>query len=400
MIFKNKNINQLNIHAALLVLSQNLVQVFGAIFFLQRGFDPSIVLGGWALIYFFRLILRPLAYKFIRFIGIREAAILGTLLYSCISIFLPMVNYPNWLFVGFLLYYAICELIYWFAYHTYFSILSDGFHRGREVCARESLMMLAGAFAPALGGILIQYIGFLFAGIIAACLTLVAAIPLLYLPDVKIGSKVKMRTVIKNVGGFGFKLWFGWAIMFYMFSFVWSIILFYLVGSYSLFGGMLTLEILFSVMILNLVGNLIDRGAHMKVLKISVTMIAFVVFLRVFVVNSLSLVIVAQFLSALSMAIFRPILITSFYSRLKQSKNQLGFALFAEWGWDVGAVVSLSTAAVLYYSGFPFVYLMLISIVGLLMCYYMLSNNIKDGSMQYNFSSLTYKIKSIFIHHK
>lgn len=286
MNFINKNINQLNLHSALLVLGQNLVQVFGAVYFLNKGFEPFQVLGGWALLNLFRMILRPGAHRVIRRIGLRKAIFLGTLLFAGLSFFLPLVAEPNWLFILFLLYFAICDITYWFSYHAYFSILSDGNHRGSEVCSREVLMMLAGAFAPVLGGVMIQQISFLFAATIASCLILVAALILLTMPDVKIKTSYKNITTFGRTAGLGFRLWFGWAVFYYMFSFIWSIVLFYLSGSYSLFGGLLTLEILFSVMILANVGSLIDHKKYSKLFGFSINILLIVVLFRSFIVDT------------------------------------------------------------------------------------------------------------------
>ena len=401
MSFKNENINQLNLHSVLLALGQNLVQVFGVVYFLQKGFEPHLVVGGWALLNLFRFILRPFIYKIIRSLGIKKSVFLGTFLFAGVSLIVPFVTTPDLFFVGFILYFAICDLTYWFSYHAFFSLLSDGQHRGSEVCVRETMLKLAGAFAPALGGILIQYTSFFFAGLIAALLTVAATFLLLDLPEIKIKKDLKIRQVLKVVEKDGFKLWFGWAVLFYMFSFIWSIVLFYLSGSFSLFGGMLTLEILFSVVTLTIMGKLIDHKKHSLILKLAVLVLVFVILFRAIWVNTLVLVVVSQIFTSIAMSIFRPVLITSFYTKLKQSKYPLGFMLLSEWGWDIGSFLSLLSAAILIYFGVSFAHVMLLSFPGLLLCYYLLTKNIDKKAIS-KLNSIVHRnsLHSLPVHHR
>jgi MFS family permease len=314
-------------------------------------------------------LLRPIAFRIISRIGLRKGAIIGTFLYSGLGLIMSFIHAPDYLFVSFLAYFALCDVFYWFSYHTYFSILSDGHHRGQEVCARETLLVIAGAFAPALGGLLIQYIGFLSAGVIAGLATLTAAYPLFLTPEVKLGKQMSFKAAFLENGHVGFKLWMGWSILYHMFPFAWAIIIFYLAGSFSLFGGLLSLEVVFSAMVLTIVGRLIDRHRQSSILAVSVPLIIITALFRIYLVDTIYLIIVSDFMMAFAIALYKPILITNFYSYCKTSRNHLWYMLFGEWGWDVGAMLSLSAASLLLAHGTSLRSLIFLSFVGLAITY-------------------------------
>lgn len=366
MFFRNRNINLLNIHTGCIAFADSILNVFGVVYFLEKGFALTTVLLGWGCIHIFRLfLLRPFVLKIFRHIGVKKGVLIGTALFAGTFYVILEVTAVNWFFLFFFFYFALVDTFYWFSYHVYYAILGDAPHRGKEIAIRESLNTILTAIAPLVSGLLAARIGFWAVYTVGGAVALCAFIPLFFSDGDRPQRVTTFFNAMRTTSFRGFWLWLAWAFLYYFHQFIWVIVLFFTVRDYITFGGLVSLEIFLSVVIYLSIGRLVDEHKARSVMPMTFLLLSAVTIFRTFFAYTIPTIILSQLFMAIAMSFFRPPVLTVFYHEANRSDQRLWFQFFAEMGWDIGSMISLFVAALVVYWGFEIRSVMPLAIVGI-----------------------------------
>jgi len=369
--FTNKTINYLTLHSGIQRFSGNIFDTFGAIYFLNLGISFPIVAMTWAGSCILRVFLRPLSLLISQKIGLKLALIFGVCVSSGLFLVISNVNgVNNWLYF-YILYLALCDITYWLPYHSYYAVAGDEDCRGKQVGTKIGFITLLRMSAPLIGGLIIINFGFLSLYITAMIVMLLSVFPLFFAQDMKPGKKMHFKEALKAIDKRGMIIQAGAGILF-IHTFVWTIILFYIAGNYITFGGLVTFELFITVALAILLGYLIDKGSGKGIMSIGLFITGIVIISRVFFVATVPTIIAIDIILAFGTIFYTSSYEVGFYNLAKQSGNTLWFIFFGELGWDLGAGLSLVLIAVLFIIGVPLQFLMIFSLPGLFVVYFVL----------------------------
>ena len=381
---KNKQINLLNLHTGLYRFANSIFYIFGTVYFLKQGIPLHIALLIWSFTFIIRMTIRPFALILQETIGLKKSVILGTLFFPGVFIFLSQINGINIWFFLFPIYFAIADSLYWLPYHAYYAAMGDLEHRGKHIGTREALITVLTSIAPVLNGFLIKNIGFWLVYIIAPIVMISAILPLLFANDCSPGEKMTYKKAFKKIDRKGFWLLLGDSIAYNANQFLWPIVLFLLFGNFVILGGLMSLEMFLVAILFLLLGHFIDNGKGIKIVWSAFILFIIVVLGRSFYVNDIKSILIFEVIAALMLCTYSSSLNTAFYNLAKKSHNTLWFHYFAEFGWDIGAFISLTLASLWVYLGFELRYIMPLSLVGILIVRGVLRNYFISAKKEYN----------------
>ncbi len=371
--FKNKIVNLLNVHSGLHRFSNNIFDVFGAVYLLELGLSYPTVAFAWVGSMLIRFLVRPLSILLSQKIGLKRSIIFGVLVNSGIFFALSKVTGINGWLVFYMVYLALCDIFYWLPYHSYYSTAGDNADRGKQVGVLFGLVTLLSMVAPLIGGILISQFGFSTLYIFATSVMLVSLVPVFFLPDLSPGSTMTFKNAFKSIDKRGLVMQMGEGFM-NMHIFVWTIALFYLIGNYETFGLLVTIQLLATSIIFMILGHYLDKGKGRKIMMIGTFLMAVVVILRALFVTTILEVIFVDVIFALASTFFWSSFGVGLYTIAKNTPNTLWFHFFAECGWDIGAGVSIAVSATLFILGVPLKLVILFSLLGLLIVFKVFNN--------------------------
>jgi len=373
MDFTNKTINFLNLHSGIQRFSINIFDTFWAVYLLGIGISFPVVALVVTSNCILRTLLRPLSLFFSEKIGLKRALIFGVFIGSGIFLVLSKVSgVNNWLYF-YIFYLALCDITYWLPYHSYYAVAGDLGKRGRQIGSKLGLVTIFRMAAPLVGGIIITHFGFLSLYVVAMLVMQLSIIPLLFTEDIKAGKLMNFNEALKTIGKRGMIIQFGEGISF-VHNFIWTIVLFYSVGNYITFGGLVTFEMFCTTFLVIFLGSLIDKGKGKRIFIIGLILIAATILLRSFLVTSVTNIMVTDILLAFGMTFYVISLEFGFYNLSKKSENTLWFNFFGELGWDTGAAISLLLCAGLFILGVPIRLMIILSLFGLSIVYCVLKN--------------------------
>ena len=359
---KNSAVNLLNLHYGLHALALNGAGAFFAVFLLKSGVSVPRVFAAIAFVLAGRFLIRPLVLVLAPRVGLRALVAFGIIFSGVQYLFLAEVHGIDLMLLGFCLSAAIGDTFYWPTYHAYFAVLGDYEHRGHQISAREALASVAGIIGPLLGGWTLTVLGPRVAFGAAAVVHVLAALPFLGTPDVRVARYVPgaFRAAMSGIMLFAADGWI--AVGYY---FVWQIALFLSLGeSFTAFGGALALAALVGAIGGLILGKHIDAGHGGRAVWLAFASLAAVTALRAASTGMVALAVTANALGALVMCLYIPTLMTAVYNQAKCSPCSLRFHVATEGGWDIGGASGCLAAALLSEAGAPLPVEILISLAG------------------------------------
>ncbi len=359
---KNSAVNLLNLHYGLHALALNGAGAFFAVFLLKSGVSVPRVFAAIAFVLAGRFLIRPLVLVLAPRVGLRALVAFGIIFSGVQYLFLAEVHGIDLMLLGFCLSAAIGDTFYWPSYHAYFAVLGDYEHRGHQISAREALASVAGIIGPLLGGWTLTVLGPRVAFGAAAVVHVLAALPFLGTPDVRVARYVPgaFRAAMSGIMLFAADGWI--AVGYY---FVWQIALFLSLGeSFTAFGGALALAALVGAIGGLILGKHIDAGHGGRAVWLAFASLAAVTALRAASTGMVALAVTANALGALVMCLYIPTLMTAVYNQAKCSPCSLRFHVATEGGWDIGGASGCLAAALLSEAGAPLPVEILISLAG------------------------------------
>jgi MFS family permease len=372
--FHNRSVNLINLHYIVGSVAMGGGGAFYSVYLLKAGLSlPHVILalaGIFGVRFAIRMMVLPLGIR----IGLRRLLILGTLLMAASFPFLIFVQGIGIGLGALILSTAVADAFYWPSYHAYFAALGDEEHRGQQIGLRESVVAALGIASPLAAGWLLVTFGPVAAFGATAVIQALAAVPLLWTPDVAVARSAPgaFQAALSGVLLF---IADGWSTAGYFI--VWQIALFMTLGqNYLAYGGALAVAALVGAAAGLFLGRLIDGGNGKRAVWIAIGVSAFVIGLRAVSLRSPALAIVANALGAFVTCLYIPTLMTAVYNNAKRSSCTLRYHIASEGGWDAGIAAGLLAAAAIIGAGLPVPYAIGTALIGtatvfvLLMRYY------------------------------
>ena len=368
--FRNNTVNLLNLHYGLHSFALSGSSAFFGVFLLKSGVPAPIVLLSIAAILLGRLLIRPSVLIFAKRFGVKPLLIAGTI---ATSLQYPLLAEVDGIGVGLFVLCAVSSIgdtLYWTTYHAYFAALGDAEHRGHQVGAREAAAAVVGVIGPLATGWALSTLGPRVAFGAAAAVMLLAALPIVWTPNVKVPQQTSgtLKAAMPGILLFAADAFFAGG-----YVFVWQIALFVSLGeSFSAFGGAMALAALAGAVGGLLLGRLIDAGHGTRAAIVALVVMAVTTTLRAVSVGNAPLAVLANASGALVACLYVPVLGTAIYNQAKRSPCALRFHIASEAGWDLGGASALLAAAGLLQAGVPIGTCILLSLLGALASFYLL----------------------------
>jgi hypothetical protein len=236
------------------------------------------------------------------------------------------------------------------------------------------LVLFLTALSPITGGFFAHNYGFMVAYIAGATGMVLSSIPLIFTINKNSGKKMTYTSALKEIDKKSIFLLLGDGLTWNFHGFLWPVVLFSLVGNYVLFGGLLAFEIILSAILFLSIGNIIDRGRGLTIMKIAFTLNIILLIGRSFYVTTIPEIIFFEVICALTVCFYSPILNTAWYNLAKKSHNTLWFHYFSEIGWDIGAFIALMSAGLWSLMGMEIRYVMPFALIGMVIVWKTLRN--------------------------
>ena len=235
--FRNGTVNLLNLHYGIHAIALNGGAAFFLIYLLKSCVPIPGVLASIALILLGRLLIRPSVISLAARWGLRAMVVAGTVLSALQYPFLAEVHGVGIALIELIVVAAIGDTLYWTTYHAYFAALGDDELRGRQIGAREAIAAVVGIVSPLLSGWMLVAFGPRAAFGLTGLIVALAALPILWAPDVKVEREVSGAFTAAAAGTLLFVADGFVAAGYWM---VWQIALFVsLGGSFVTYGGAL-----------------------------------------------------------------------------------------------------------------------------------------------------------------
>jgi DHA1 family inner membrane transport protein len=360
--FRSKTVNLLNLHYAIHSIALSGGASFFAVYLLKAGVSVPQVFIVVAFILAGRFVVRPVIVPIAVRTGMRMLVIAGTILTAMQYPLLAEVHGLGPALLALCVVAALGDTLYWSTYHAYFAALGNHEHRGSEVSAREAVAALVGIVSPLVTGWALVAFGPLVAFGATSALLLLAALPLLFTPDVPVAAHAPgaFRAAIPAMKLF---LADGWiAAGYYL---VWQIVLFLSLGeSFMAFGGALALAALVGAVAGLFLGRLIDAGGGERAVTYAIGTLVITTLLRAAAPGHAVLAVIANALGALVVCLYIPTVMTAVYNQAKRSPCTLRFHVATEGAWDVGGAAGVLLAALLAATGFSLSVALLLSLIG------------------------------------
>ena len=368
--FRNNTVNLLNLHYGLHSFALSGSGVFFGVFLLKADVPAPVVLASLALILLGRFLIRPTVLVLARRFGLRPLLIVGTIASGLQYPLLADVQGIGASLVVLCAVSAVGDTLYWTTYHAYFAALGDPEHRGHQVGAREAAAAIVGIVGPLATGWALTVLGPRIAFGAAAIVMMLAALPIVWTPNVKVPPRVSgtLASAMPGVLLFAADAFFAAG-----YVFVWQIALFLSLGeSFSAFGGAMALAAFAGAVGGLLLGRLIDAGHGTRAAWVALIALGGTSVFRAVSVGSAPLAVLANASGALVACLYVPVLGTAIYNQAKRTPCTLRFHIAAEAGWDLGGASALLIAAGLLSAGVPIGTCIMLSLLGAMAAFHLL----------------------------
>lgn len=360
--FRNRTINLLNLHYAIHAIALSGGGAFYTTYLLKSGMSVSGVFVALALILLGRFVIRPLVIGFAVRFGLRAMVVAGTLMSAVQYPILSEVHGVGAVLAALIVVSAIADTVYWTSYHAYFAALGDDEHRGHQIGAREAIAAMVGIASPLLTGWMLVALGPRAAFGMISMTAALAAVPILWTPEVAVRPHVHAAFRAALPGTLLF-IADGWTAA--GFLLVWQITLFISLGeNFVAYGGALALAALVGAIGSLTLGRHIDTGHGRQAVWYALGTLALIIMLRAGSAGHAAVAILANALGALGVCLYMPTLMTAVYTLAKRSPCTLRFHVATEGGWDLGGSGGLLLAALATRLGAPLSVSILLSLAG------------------------------------
>ncbi len=375
--FVNRRFNLIYVHAAFQAFASYGGEAFAFVYLLKAGIAVPIVLLSIGGLFGSRLLFRMAVLPLAKHMGLRNALVLGIMLEGCTYPILSQITGTGPLLVAYLAIWAVSSSIYWTTYHAYVVLIGDGEHRGAQVSAMEFIGTFIGIIAPITTGLLLTWFAPVIAFSVVGLAMIASAIPLLFLPNLKIAPDAVMPQETRRLASL---VMFTDGLRSGAFHFTWLIALFITLGaSFVAYGGALSLAGLAGAVAGLYVGKSIDLGKGRPAAQIGFAVLAIAVLARAFGYPYVWSAVLANAIAAIAWPIYATAFNARVYALAQHSPCPLRFHIVAEGGWDLGTATACFTAAGLIYLGFSFFWPLMLALVACALGYWVMTGSFDRG---------------------
>lgn len=334
---RNMKLMQLYITISLATLSLSLIGLFIPIFLMKEiGYSFGSVMLFMIEVAAFSLVTFPLALKLSSRIGMNKTAMLSVPVRVS---FLLLLNALHFWHVPLILIAFLSNLgaaMFWLPYHIRFAQTSDHDHRGSELGMRYLLEGLAAVSGPVLGGILATTLGFKWLYIIASFILALSVIPLFFMGDMKVGKGFKLIDVLKRKSHTDLIGYMAEGYRTNAYT-LWSLFLFFFVGSYVTLGGISSLVSLANSVFQVFAGYVSDSFSKKGMLRFGIAFDSVSWFVRTLFTSVYSMF-AATIVGSIAIAVWYMPYSSKYYDKMSESDG-ISHILFRELGLSLGAIV-------------------------------------------------------------
>src|SRR5262249_17391951 len=256
--FRNRAVNLLNLHYGIHSIALSGGAAFFVIYLLNSGVPIPGVLVSLALILMARFVIRPVVRALGGRWGLRVMLVAGTMLSALQYPLLAELDGAGVALAALIAVAAVGDTLYWTTYHAYFAALGDDRLRGQQIGVREAIATVVSIASPLLTGWMLVTFGPRVAFGTTSVIVALAALPILWAPEVKVAAHVPgvFRNALPGVLLFAAD---GWIAAGYVF--LWQIALFLSLDKSLLgYGGALAVAALVGAIGGLTLGRHIDAG--------------------------------------------------------------------------------------------------------------------------------------------
>src|SRR5215469_7393528 len=317
--FRNTTVNLLNLHYGIHSVALSGAGAFYIVYLLKAGVPVPGVLAALALILAGRFAIRPIVVPLAARFGIRTLVIAGTLLSALQYPLVAEVHGIGWSLLILCLVSALGDSVYWSSYHAYFAALGDREDRGQQIGVREAIASAVSIISPILASGALVAFGPRVAFGLTALVLMIAAIPVLFTPNVAVPRTSPGAFKAARNGALLF-MSDGWSCAGYYFA--WQIALFISLGeNFLAYGGALALSALAGAIGGMLLGRQIDAGHGTRAVWYAYGSVFLATALRIFAPGHAALAVFANAIGSLVGCLYTPTMMTAVYNQAKRSPD-------------------------------------------------------------------------------
>lgn len=336
----------------------------------NRGFSTKdsilVIIGYFLLIYIAKLLTMPLAENTSFRLGYRRTLILSVIPFFLFVGLLALSQSQPILLIPVAVFWGMHAALFWFGYHGLFVKRADHEHFGKQTGTCQAIYILIGILTPILGGLVIINLGyqalFIAAGAIFTLAMMVALLSKEIKPhhDARIVNVIQLfKTHKKAMAGY-----FGWGSESALYSTIWPVFLFLLVGKIMVFGEIIAAAVLVAAIITYLVGLIVDKMGVRKVISLG-SIVGFLTWLvRVVARAPLAIVGVDGLYRVTEQMLHIPLSVRSYQKAIDGGTGQSLY--FMEISLGIGAITALSIAAIFVFFNLPLWTIFLLASIGAL----------------------------------
>jgi MFS transporter, DHA1 family, inner membrane transport protein len=360
--FENRSINFIYAHSALHGLSEQIGGIFVFVFLLKAGIPAHFVLLSFAAIVLCRLVFRQIAIPFANRFGLRQAFIFGVVVGAIAYIPLGFVHGLSPMLAVFLLIHALGDAFYWSCYHATTARLGDQESRGAQVSAVQLIYASSAIIGPLIGSSTQVYLGSVFAFMLAACVRLLSAVPLLQIMN---STSIPTGVVDTKAKRFAWRIYFFDGVTTAGINLTWTMALFITLNqNFQTYGLALSgAAVIGAIMGLG-IGRLVDLGHHRWSVAIGMGVISLFAVAAALGYRDPFTAIIALAVSAVAGPLYASAFNARVYNVAQKSGDALRFHVVGEGGWDLGCALGCCAAALMVWRGFDYGWPIGIGIIG------------------------------------
>lgn len=342
-------------------LAVNLLALFSPLFVFQiltksgQLISRSLLLTTiyFLIFYSVKIIFFPLAEKISFKLGFKWIIFLSVFPFLFYIIFLILASRSSFYLLPGAFFGGFQAAFFWFGYHGLFIKFSNESQFGLQAGLFQFSSLLALVFSPLIGAFFILNFGFGALFFLIFCLALLSAVIILISPLIKPYNKASFRKTF-----FLFKThprvlfaYLGWGGEATLYSSFWPIFLILIFSDISAYSQLITASILLAALMCFSIGKMVDKMKSKKIIRWGVFLGSFSWLLRIFSYWPLPIILVDGFYRLSEQMFTIPLDVFSYRKAREGGTSQALF--FREFALNLGAVLFLLIAALIFWLNFP-----------------------------------------------
>lgn len=249
------------------------VMLFEPVYLRQAGLSIEQILLFFLVLYVAYFLLLPLGGRICRKNGYEHSILYSSPFLILYYLSLFAIPFSRFFIISAIVSLVIQKILYWPGYHANFATWGSADERGREISNRAVISSVASTLAPVFGGLVVAFFGFKSLFGVVAGLILLSNVPLLRTPELFIPKSFAYTGAMKRIFDpakrrqlFGF-MGFGEELIALV---LWPIFISLMVPNFVLFGAVISLSMLTTVLVTLYIGRLADEGSRHVLIRTGV----------------------------------------------------------------------------------------------------------------------------------